>query len=244
MTAVSRLREDERGFSLIELLAGLAISSVVLTALMMTFLTGLRGVGNVQDRVDASSRGRLAMDRITSLMDSQVCVSAKNAVTGIDEAVAPIVPGSDGNSVTFYGDLNGASTTPNKYQISYSPAAKTLTLSTWTPQGALPTVTYPGVPKVVQLADFIVPSRNGAGVQQPIFQYYPFIDHDGFSDDGTVSATPVAVSDQVAANTIVRVTVNFTAISSRTKVEDPRMAALSGEVSAASYDPQNKAVCP
>jgi prepilin-type N-terminal cleavage/methylation domain-containing protein len=243
MTRFHHLR-DEDGFSLIEMLAGLAISSVVLTALMMTFVTGLKGVGNVQDRVDAASRGRLAMDRITTLLDSQVCIFAKNAVTGVDEGVPPIVPGSNGNTVTFYGDLSGASNTPNKYQIAYSPTAQTLTLSTWAPQGVLPTVIYPGAPKVTQLADFVVPARDTAGAQVPIFQYYPFIDHDGFPDDGTVSSTPVAVGDSATANTIVRVTVNFTTISSRTKVEDPRSSMLQGQVSAATYDPQNKAVCP
>ena len=53
----------------------------------------------MSDRVDAQQRGRLAMDRVTSLLSSQVCVSS---------SIPPLIGvGSTDKSVTFYGDLHG-----------------------------------------------------------------------------------------------------------------------------------------
>jgi prepilin-type N-terminal cleavage/methylation domain-containing protein len=241
MSSAHNRLQAEDGFSLIELLAAMVIGSIVLTALMTVFVGGVTGSSRVQDRVDAASRGRLAMDRVTSLLDSQVCVVTKSTDGLQDLSLAPIVPAvSNASSVTFYGDFNGASATPNRYTITHNAAAKTLSLTTATGTGTFPNVTY-GTPRTVQLAEYVVPAVTGSGTAVDIFQYFPF------QDDGSVSsdpATKVIPSTDAIASTIVRVAVNFRVLSSRTKVVDPRAATLQGEAGVATYDPTNKAICP
>ena len=71
----------------------MVVGGIVLAALMTTFVGGVQGSSRVQDRVDAASRGRLAMDKVTSLLNSQVCVVTKSADGLSDLSLPPIVPG-------------------------------------------------------------------------------------------------------------------------------------------------------
>jgi prepilin-type N-terminal cleavage/methylation domain-containing protein len=238
-----RLRHEEHGFSLMELLAAMAISSVVLTAVMTVFINGLQGAAKVQDRVDSQQRARAAMDRVTTLLSSQVCLTAN---------VQPIVAGSTSDSVTFYGDLDGASSTPKKYRIVFDPAAKTLTEYDYTgiwQTGGLPgPVVWPSSPTVTrQLAQDVVraPDPSAAGSTLPVFSYFHF------ESDGTVNTAPtnaVAFGATGLAATdvasIVQVAVNFAVTPSRTKTADPRWTAISGQALAGSASPSSPAAGP
>ena len=101
---MTRLR-DEQGFTLVELLVGMVIGTlVVLAAFTVLDATGTLAT-KAQDRVDASQRGRLAMDVIASELRSQVCLP------GADPADRPA--GADANEIWFYaitGDENAAPT--------------------------------------------------------------------------------------------------------------------------------------
>ncbi|MCW2993492.1 MAG: prepilin-type N-terminal cleavage/methylation protein [Conexibacter sp.] len=225
MTARERLR-DERGFSLIELLVAMALGSLVLTAVMTVFTTGIAATSKIGDRVDSGSRARIAMDRITTLLDSQVCLRNSGDST-TQPAIPPIVgPSSTGTSVTFYADLSGASDTPSKYTITYDATAKTLTESKYAGAGALPNVTFAATPTTTVLTDAVQPVGT-----DPIFTYFVF------SSDGTVNeAAPVTPS---ATNQlqIVRVGVKFQANSARTKTGDSSRSIVSGQGIVATADP-------
>jgi prepilin-type N-terminal cleavage/methylation domain-containing protein len=228
-----RLRRDEAGFSLIELMAAMAIGGIVLTAVMTIFINGLRGATEVQDRVDAQQRGRLAMDRATTLLSSQVCLSS---------ATPPIAPGSTANDVTFYGDLNGASDTPTKYELIYDPVAHTLTEKSWTGIGKLPAaVTFAAAPtKTNQVATDVYP--DGAN---PIFSFYRF------EADGTINLnTPIALTGAGSslaatdADDIVEVGVRFRIAPSRKAQSDPRSTTITGQALAGSANPASPSAGP
>jgi prepilin-type N-terminal cleavage/methylation domain-containing protein len=226
MSRTSFIR-DERGFSLMELLMAMALGSVVLTATMLVFTTGITATGRITDRTDSSARARAAMDRITTLLDSQVCL--RNNGDSTTQAAIPPVDGaaSNGNSITFYADLSGASNTPNKYTITY--ASGVLTLNTYAGTGVLPNVTFAATPKVSQLATNVAPAVVG-GVAQPIFTYFQF------ATDGSVNpTTPVTPS---AANQllIIREAVQFQA-SSNKNATDAARTTISGEAIVATADP-------
>jgi prepilin-type N-terminal cleavage/methylation domain-containing protein len=252
MVRLADLRRDERGFSLIELLAAMAIGSIVLTGLMLVFINGLKAATQVNDRVESSQRGRIAMDRVVTLLDSQVCtvVRTLNPAAGTnpafytDDTTAPIVPTvSTGTSVRFYADLTGASDTPDLYQVTYDATAKTLTEYRYKGSGTIPNRTYPATPSTsnVLLTD-AAQARDSAGNPLPVFQYF------AFQPNGTVDTTqPLATVDTTTAKTVIRVGVEFQATPNRTRqATDRRRSILTGEasLSTADPDPSTRTTCP
>jgi prepilin-type N-terminal cleavage/methylation domain-containing protein len=229
----SNLIRDERGFSLVELLMAMALGSLVLTATMVVFTNGLTASGRIGDRIDSASRGRTAMDAITTLLDSQVCLR-NNGDSTTQPAVPPIIgASSNGTSVSFYADLSGASDTPNKYTITYDSTAKTLTQYMYKGSGTLGTtagVTFATTPAVRRLADN-VEAVTTSSVVQPVFTYYVF------TAAGTVDPQAPVTPSTANQLKIVRVGVQFQANSSRTKVSDARRTVLNGESIAATADP-------
>jgi prepilin-type N-terminal cleavage/methylation domain-containing protein len=236
-----RLAREEDGFSLIELLTALALGSVVLTALMFVFTTGLTASGRVTDRVDSTARARLAMDRMTTLLNSQVCLVNPDATSG-QVATPPVVPASDGNAVTFYADLDGASDTPNKYTITYNPTAKTLTLASYAGIGQMATgITFPSTPSsTTLLADNVQGALNSGGTEDPVFSYYAFT-ASGTVDETAPLVTPISIADSVK---VVRVGVKFQANSTRTKTDDRRRTIIIGQGIVATADPVDQSTCP
>ena len=117
MTA-RRLRSDQSGFSLIELLMAMALGSIVLTALMTVFLNGITGAVRVSDRVDALQRGRVTMDRAVTLLNSQICL-----VNPDGTGQPPILDGQN-NQVTFYAALGVVDSDPTIYRLRYDSGTK------------------------------------------------------------------------------------------------------------------------
>jgi prepilin-type N-terminal cleavage/methylation domain-containing protein len=247
MRCLRTLGREDAGFSLIELLAAMAIGSVVLTACMGVFINGVKATTKIQNRVDDTARARYAMDRIVRLLDSQVCTQL---VATSDFQTAPIFSGSTNNSVTFYGDLDGASGTPEKYTITFVPKsgatpgritvddyAYNTTAKAWTTKvGATNT-----------LISDVVPLQLG-GVDQPVFTYYPYIATSGTATDignvsGAGAATPLTAA---VAPMVVKVGVRFAAVSSTSHTDDTTHAYVSGSGSLATFnaDPSAPTACP
>jgi prepilin-type N-terminal cleavage/methylation domain-containing protein len=236
-----RLRTDDSGFSLIELLAAMLVAGILLTAVMNVFINGVKGASRVQDRVDSQQRGRLAMDRVTSLLSSQVCLSS---------SIPPVVGGtSTDKSVTFYGDLQGASNTPSRYTLTWSAAAKTLTEYQYTAaSGSLtsPPIVWSGTPAVTRLiASNVWPAQDDAGTDLPVFSYYRF------EADGTVNlANPIALngSSQLAladADDVVQVGVAFRVVPAKSITSvDARSTSITGQALAGSASPASPAAGP
>jgi prepilin-type N-terminal cleavage/methylation domain-containing protein len=221
------LRNDD-GFSLMELLAAMAIGGVVLTALMSVFTTGIRATGRITDRVDSSQRGRVALDRINTLLNSQVCLRDTTTDAANQIAIPPIDgANSTGSSVTFYADLDGASDTPDKYRLTYDATAKTLTETRYAGAGRLPSVTFSATPTYTRrLADNVVPVGSTS-----IFTYYKF------AADGSVDlSTPITPS---ASNQslIVRENVQFRALSTISRVDNATRSDFQTDGIAATADP-------
>jgi prepilin-type N-terminal cleavage/methylation domain-containing protein len=225
MTVLRRLRDDEGGFSLTELLAAMAIGSLVLWAAMQVFVTGIQGSSKVGDRVEAAQRGRLAMDRITTVLNAQVC---------LDSATPPISTGAD-QSVTFTANLGRVDADPVRYVLRYDSAAKRLIEDQYTPNVDVNgVVTYAGTPSRSRtLATGVVPERV-AGTQQPMFRYYQF------NADGTINTTPLGTPLMAANLTkVVRVGIAFQAVPERTNNEDARGTTLEGQATLGSADPND-----
>lgn len=247
---IARLRSHlgaDDGFSLVELLAAMMIGGVVLTATMSVFIQGVKGTTGILNRVDNTQRARYAMDRVVRLLDAQVCaVLTANS----DVQTPPIIAGSSSNAVTFYGDLSGASGTPHRYTITYVPKSGTvpgkITIDDYTQNAT--TKVWSKVGATNTLVTDITQAKNDAGVDQPVFSYYPYTPASSTDPNagGVVSTTAATapLTDAVAA-TIVKVGVKFAAVSSISHRDDTTRAYVSGSGSLATFnaDPTTPSAC-
>jgi Tfp pilus assembly protein PilW len=110
---MSRFRAQD-GFTLAEVLVAATVGFVVLAATLGLLESSLRLDNGVMAKTDAQQRGRLAMDRITQELRSQVCLNLTTP------AVLPTVSTAD--SVTFYSDFGQDNTKPPmKRTITFNP---------------------------------------------------------------------------------------------------------------------------
>lgn len=225
----ARLRGEDDGFSLMELLAAMMIGSIVLTALMTVFTTGMQNTNRAANRVEGTQAARAAVDRATTLLDAQACL--QTVVGGQEQFVSPILEGSDANKVTFYADLKGASATPDKYTLEYNGAAHTLTEQVVAGSGAMPNVTFSG-PARTRVTPNIWQAVDASNVAQPVFRYY------AFKADGTLNPTPLAVPLTVAtAPTVAKVVVQLAAAGDHSNTPDLRATSVMGEAAPLTTDP-------
>ena len=96
-------RDDERGFTLVELLVASAAGIVVTTAMGAIVITSVHFSSNYNDRVDANQEARTAMEKITQSLNSS-CVAALVPPIMSTGATGPVGnPAiSDGSHVWFY----------------------------------------------------------------------------------------------------------------------------------------------
>jgi prepilin-type N-terminal cleavage/methylation domain-containing protein len=221
------LVRDQGGFSLTELLMAMLVGSIVLWGLMTIFVQGIGTTMKVGDRVEAQQRGRLAMDRIETVLNSQVC---------LDATKPPVIAGS-GQAVTIYADLGNEQFTPQQYRFVYDPAARTITEQQYDGTGTVPDVTFPATPSRTNVvAAGVVPDRVG-GVQQPIFRFYRF-EADGTVNMSNPLPTPLSTAD---AGRTIRIAVAFQAVPDRTGREDARGMTIDGQAISGSADPAHPA---
>jgi hypothetical protein len=165
---IKRLRAED-GMTLPEVLIAATIGFVVLAATMGLLESTLRLTGGVMAKTDAMQRGRLAMDRLTQELRSQVCLNLTTpAILGGKVSTA--------DSVTFYSDFGkgNLNVPPKKRTITFDAAAGTISESIV--DGAGPAggpYTYTGTPSrqgVFEGASRVV--KNGTPV--PFLQYFAY----------------------------------------------------------------------
>ena len=197
---MSRLR-DEAGFTLTELLVALSAGLGVLFAVIALLDTSTRLSASTVDRVETSSRARLAMDLLTRQVRSQLCL-------GTD---LPAMTAATPTSMTFYGSLapEASPLIVQRRTLTYDAAAKRLLETVWTGAGTRPNITFDTAPQTSVLADGIVPDGT-----KPVFQYYRFeVPAGGDAARPTLITTTPLAADDLART--VQVGFNFVAVGRR-----------------------------
>jgi prepilin-type N-terminal cleavage/methylation domain-containing protein len=221
--AVPGLLADERGFSLMELLMAMVVGSIVLTSVMYLSMSGMTNSAKITDRVEATQRARVATDRITSLLQAQVCNSG----------IAPITEATP-TSVTFTANNGDVSSVASRYRLSWDSATGSLTESRWAGSvNAAGTLVFAATPTTR------VVITNAQPVSGAIFQYYAF---DPATGQVNANPLPMVAGSVAAANLglVVRVGTALTALPERTKkVGDPRSTTVTGQAIVGSADPAN-----
>lgn len=185
-----RIREEQRGFTLVELLVGMAAGLVVASALFTILDVTLRQTTRTFSRVDATQRARTALETIGNEMRS-ACV---------ENRVVPIHEGSTGSSVSFWSAYgNGVSLTPEKHTITFNSSEGTLNDATYPVSGGF-------APNWVASA---TPTRtttlltNVAQSSVPVFQYFS-LDPIFPGSLGTLSEAESEATTEVRMTLVVR----------------------------------------
>lgn len=142
-----RLRSDESGFTLIELVTAMSIGTIVLLAAFGLMDTVAKSQKRTEQRIDAVARGRSALEEITRQLRSQVCVSSTDPAlrdTGVD-------------SVAWYGSLAPA-------QAGYAAPPIELRRLSW--------VTDPGNPSRGRIVEEVF-AGDGTPLPDTTFPGYP-----------------------------------------------------------------------
>jgi prepilin-type N-terminal cleavage/methylation domain-containing protein len=211
---------DESGFTLIELMMGMAIGIVVLFASFMLVDASAPLAQKTQDRVDAAQRGRLAMEIIGAELRSQVCMPG---------AVPPIMPTvSNATDIWFYGNNQDQDSLPQKHHIYIQGTA--LKEDTWQGTGSISNVIFPvnATPSTRTLVD---PVALVPGVA--LFRFYGFDANLPASVNQPI-AVPVSVPD---SRRVVQVNVSFVARPTRATAAGARDSTFQQAVFFRTADP-------
>ena len=159
---LARLRNED-GMTLPEMLIAISIALVVSFAAFTLIEVVMRRTAETQGRVEASQKGRAAMDTMTRQLRSQVCLATN---------VPPMAAAAD-NSVSFYTDLTdpAANANPELHTITYDPTLRTIVERDFVASsGTPPAVTYPTTPtRTRTLAENVVLQGS-----TPLFRFYAY----------------------------------------------------------------------
>jgi prepilin-type N-terminal cleavage/methylation domain-containing protein len=189
---LSRLRRDERGFTLVELLATMAIGMIILFAVLGLMTTMVKSSAESRGRQQAVREGRTALDRIGQELRLASCPDLGSAILS-----------GDGTSVSYYVErpLADFRTTPvvEKHTLAYSAVNQRLTLTV--NPGT-------GTPPVWGTASrtSTVGSRLALVGTTPFFQYREYDTTDS-SATSPIATSPLAAAD-LPTVAVVQVTFN------------------------------------
>jgi Tfp pilus assembly protein PilW len=223
---MSRFRAQD-GFTLAEVLIAATVGFVVLAAALGLLESTLRLDNGVMAKTDAQQRGRLAMDRITQELRSQVCLNLTTP------AIVPTVSTAD--SVTFYSDFGQDNTKPPmKRTITFNPTTGDVTESKVLgkgPDGGPFTFTDAPTSSVIfQNATRVVEADKSV---RPFLKYYAYQTVSGVLGTTQVLDPPL---NAAAAARVARIEISFTARPTGAK-DSTNATDIKDEISVRHADP-------
>jgi type II secretory pathway pseudopilin PulG len=235
VTAVlRRLRREESGMTLIELLVASTIGIIVLGAAFQILIVGFKGTQRVTSSIDAVARGRLAMENVTREIRSQICLPTP---TGPQPALLY----GDATSMSFYADLGDESLTPDLRQISF--ANNKVTEKIFANTGTVTNPSFAGYPssptKTRVLANDI--TQDGT---TPYLRYYRFSTTDPIAPSAQVGVSgPVSDTDRPR---VVQINVTFRALPTGPNANPNSDAVMDNRVfvrTSSASDPERSPAC-
>jgi type II secretory pathway pseudopilin PulG len=161
---LKRVRRDESGFTLPELLVAIPIGIVILLATFLTLDSSIVLTGKVTQRVDRTQRSRVAMEDITRKLRSQVCPAVGQ----------PALISADGYSVKFYSFLGTRPFVPDIREIAWDTNTNSIVERIWAGSGTAPSTTWAPTPTTRTVLGDVQPTfvSGNSGPRGPVFKYY------------------------------------------------------------------------
>jgi len=224
---IARLRQEE-GFTLMEVLMATLVGFVVLAATMGLLESTVKLNTGVMGKTDAMQRGRLAMDKITQQLRSQVCLDLDNPA---------ILLGGTSDSVSFYADFSSADgkKPPQKRTLTLDTTKRSITSQIFktTVLKPLPT-SYPASPSAVDpVLENVGPAKDSAGATLPFLTYYAYQTVNGHPEPTQLLTTPL---NKAAAARVARIDINFSVRPTGAK-NDKQAVSVSDQIVARHADP-------
>ena len=213
--------QDERGFTLVEVMAAIAVGSALMIAILsMTDLSGVTAT-KTTERVDVSQRGRQAMEEVVRVLRSQVC----------PDAGTPALVGGTGTSayqVTVW-IAQSPTAAPERHVLAWDTNSNALVDTRYASDGTSTART---------IATNIKPP-GPVGSNQPVFRFLRY--QSGDTSKPTLALAPPLSSSDAAA--VAEIDVSFRVLPTRA---DPnavsystQSATFSSQVFARTADPNN-----
>lgn len=183
---------SEAGYTLVELLVAMGIGLVVVTGAFTLIGSAFPLASRTQERVDATQRGRVALDQMLTQLRSQVC---------IDSSQPPMYDAKD-TAVTFHASLGNESSAPQRRTLTFSAGSITEQIVQGT--GTNPAWTFTSTPTTRTVATGFAQQAT-----TPLFRYYAYTNAAPYSP--TRLLDPVGAASLTAAELkqVVRVDVAF-----------------------------------
>ena len=201
MSLSRRIRSEEGGFTLIEMLVASSIGVILLMAAFMLLDRSFSSSASIADRQDGLQRGRQAMELMTRQLRSQVCVVVPPA-TGYQP---PVVSATD-DAVTFYGSLSESSTNVEKRTLTFSSAGTgsiTQNVIVGTPNTVYPQMAFSGTGTNTTLLTNVKQAVSG-GSNLPVFRYYRYNTQTSTLGDLVQLTQPIA-ADKLQSIALIKV---------------------------------------
>ena len=183
---------NEAGFTLVELLVAMGIGLVVVTGAFTLIGAAFPLASKTQERVDATQRGRVALDQMLTQLRSQVC---------IDSNQPPMYDAKDA-AVTFHASLGNENSTPQRRTLTFAGGAVTEQVVQAT--GTNPVWSFTGTPTTRIVA-------NGLAQQgtTPVFRYYAYTTAAPYEPTRLLDPAGAASLTAAELKEVVRVDVAF-----------------------------------
>lgn len=224
-----RLRSDESGFTIVELLTAITIGTVLLLAAFMTLDRATSASQEIANRQDALQRGRHAMELIVRQLRSQVCLG---------DETEPITVADD-NIVTFYADLSDGNRNVEQRTLRYDSGNKTLYQDVYAGVGDYPLLAFPGPPATRVVVGGVEPILDD-GQPRPILRYYAFREG-GAPGDLELLNAPLTADDAIRT---VMVKVGFVVLPDRKRPDNRQATTLESDIYVRLADPSRPAEGP
>ncbi len=199
---------DEGGFTLVELLTAMTIGLIIIGTALAVMDGSWRLEARTTAAIDATNRGRLAMDRITGKLGERVCLrAASESLIG----QGPFVTATDAQ-VEFFASVTSDSAprlVAERRRLTYRPTTSDILYEAWT--GTAPPPTEPPATAAPPTRSVVVATRVQPTPGTPVFRYYAL---DGTPALPTLQlATPIAGG--VDRDRVVLVKVGYTAVGEK-----------------------------